>query len=100
VIELIILSQTHFSEFNLGAWWCRNLGNKVVGCGRATGGAAGPPQIPNLPNCNSDRFPKFQALGATTTTNWCWKIITKVVLDRLNIYLCPIFAACHLDENW
>jgi hypothetical protein len=37
VIELTILSQMHFSEFNLGAWLCLNLGYKVVGRPRRSG---------------------------------------------------------------
>jgi hypothetical protein len=34
---LTILSQMHFSEFNLGAWLCLNLGYKVVGRPRRWG---------------------------------------------------------------
>jgi hypothetical protein len=100
VIELTILSQMHFSEFNLGAWLCLNLGCKVVGCGRAAGGhCRSPPHLISI-ETKLAKFPKLKALGATTITNWGGRIITKAVLDRLNMYLCPIFAACHLDKNW
>jgi len=34
---------------------------------------------PIAPDFNWTGFPQLQALGATTITNWYWKIITKVV---------------------
>ena len=44
VIELTILSQMHFSEFNLEAWLCLNLVWKVVGRPRRWGPGAQIPQ--------------------------------------------------------
>ena len=87
MIELIILSQMHFSEFNLVAWLCQNLRIKVVGFGRAVGEHRRSPgnqaQIPleiseinrrspgnkqtnplQIPGENQMQIPK------TTTINW------------------------------
>jgi hypothetical protein len=79
VIELTILSQMHFSEFDLEAWLCLNLACKVVGRPRRWGPGAQIPQKsarnsagnePQIPRKIINKTNKSTTDPQTTTIKW------------------------------